>query len=188
MERNICFICALSSSSASRCHFCCCDGRARARLKRSVLLCTAHPAVPGPSPTLSLPSGMPSPLLLHLPSPASSPKPSAPRGLSFPVTASVSATLLCHSASASPTALLCRAAPGESPAWSSQRTCQNEARVRSKVKLEPKSPSSLLYSPGLTWSVSRFLHLPVEMTSPVHQHGLRFVLDSIHFCVVGVMW
>lgn len=110
----------------------------------SVLLCTAHPAAPGPSPTLSLPSGMPFPPLLHLPGPASSPKPSAPSRLSFPMTASVSAALFCRSASASLNALLCPAAPGESPAWRSQRTCQNEARVRSKVKLEPKSPSSLL--------------------------------------------
>lgn len=110
----------------------------------SVLLCTAHPAAPGPSPTLSLPSGMPFPPLLHLPNPASSRQPSAPSRLSFPMTASVSATLLCHSASAFPTALLCPATPGESPTWSSQRTRQNEARVRSKVRLEPKSPSSLL--------------------------------------------
>lgn len=37
-----------------------------------------------------------------------------------------------------------QAVPGESHIWSSQRTCQSEARVSSKVQLKPKSPSFLL--------------------------------------------
>lgn len=144
MERNICFLCTLSSSSTSRFHFCRSDGRARVRLhppehfSSSGLQAFAHAALPsGMSSLCPLQLLKPGLLLQTFSSQSALLSPGQHLYLPFPF-------VIQHLLSLLPFCV--QAVPGESHVWSSQRTCQSEARVNSKVQLKPKCPSLLVFS------------------------------------------